>query len=167
MKDLCSQCNICDFFGERRHKPLLSLQYNEDEAASVLVIDDAPHIKYYGKAVGLAKELLGKTEFDYTTTIRCSHLPIEHDQENLEIALSRCAVWTHMLLEGRALILATENALKQMRLDEDHKEGDVFKNSKCGVVVCIPPLVNLIGAEDALNIYKTKTARALREIRRG
>jgi hypothetical protein len=66
------------------------------------------------------------------------------------------------LLEHRALILSTLRGLKQLKV-EGKSEGGIFKNERLGVLVCMPPLWDLVGSIALSDIYRPKVQRAMRE----
>jgi hypothetical protein len=130
------------------------------ERPKILVIDDNP---YSYSVTGVIDYVLDGNEYIYTNSIRC-HFDVgrvlEDDQE---IAIARCAVWTNALLADRLVILSTVNGLKQMKIDPDKKPGDMFRSKKLGLILCIPPLYSMLDAE--YDLYAAKAMRLMKEAR--
>lgn len=169
LAELCSNCNICSAFpddsrGSRTLKHE-SLGLRGPESSSyeplVLVIDDYPYVKGCEDAWHEIVNLLGgNIYFTYTTAIRCN--PSEDmSEESGNNAINSCGVWTRHLLENRKVIFTTEFGLQQMGI-KDKKVGDMFKTTKYGIVLVIPPLYNLIKPEFQ-RIYAPRIQRVLKE----
>src|SRR5687768_197036 len=114
MEKLCEKCNICSFMPEQINKRVMSLRAlplskptSEPVVAPlVLVIDDAQTLDDQGEgSMWLRDNLLLGTPFDYTSTIRCEYDATEIDGQQLLQAVDHCAVWTHQLLENRAVVI--------------------------------------------------------------
>ena len=156
---ICGQCNICHSIVPRTEdtKPILAYDIG-GESPVLLVIDDSPDV---GEAASIMSELMGKpVPFTYTSSVRCLD---RLGTINNDALVSRCSVWTHSLVEGRAAIITTRNGLKQLKAAEDRNEGDLFKHSRLGVVLVIPPL-NSLDMERNLHIYTKKVKRVLSEV---
>lgn len=160
MKNLCAQCNVCEFVPEYVNRPVMYVQKDDDNPPPILVLDDMLHSMGYGEALLYAHDLFGPriADFTYSTTMRCVY---NAEDEDRDIATARCAVWTHSLLENRLVTLATLRGLQQMGI-KDRKEGDAFRSSKYGLVLCIPPLWKMTTSYD-FALIKTKTQRLLKE----
>lgn len=164
---LCERCNICwNLLPQPKSPPVLSIKGEEDEKpAAILVIDDCSIIAHYGECLDVVHGWLGgKIAFDYTTTIRCDHRPQKLEAEVIEQIVAKCSVWTHGIAEGRKIILATERGLRQLKVKNEHKEGDVFRNARLGVVVVIPSLINVHPRSEEFRTFKSKVERALKEV---
>lgn len=159
MQKLCASCNVCDFLPEQKLPRVLSVE-EEGEWPRVLVIDDNFSKKNYQQAIETAQQILGDVPFTYTSTIRCD-LPSDLELPKLRIAASRCSVWTGSLVENRSVILTTQRGLDQMKLGAEREVGDMFRNNRAGLILCIPPLIRLKGV--AVNPYRTKAQRLLKE----
>lgn len=163
IEKLCGQCKICSFMPEQEEKPVLSWVWGlRDEKTgrhSVLFIDNCDDKRDVGRALEVARDLLQGNEFDYTTTIRCDFMPGELDTEQIMRAEDRCAVWTHQLLENRTLIVSTQAGLKQMQAG-DRSPGEMWRNSRLGVILCTPPLLRI--PPSTIHTYQAKIQRALR-----
>lgn len=155
MKDICAACSICDFMPPQKRLRQLSFQ---DEGAPILILDDTNGNPT--EALRVAKLLVGEgIPFTYTTTIRCTQKIHQVSVESYGKALQHCAVWTHLLTDNRMAILATEHGLQQMRVNQGIKAGGIFKSTKWGLVLCIPPLHSMTNQE--IQHYTTLTHRVL------
>ncbi len=155
MEKLCAQCNICGFVDMQREDTSLKLSRTKGDSPLVLVIGDA--MVEGAEEVDLlnADAVLGDIPYTYTRVVRCEHGDPElFVPSDYAAALSRCSVWTHNLLEDRAVILTVEGGLKQMGI-EGKKIGDIFRSAKYGVVAVVESY--------RLDKYKAQIQRALRE----
>lgn len=160
MLNLCAECNVCsDFMPEQKTPRTSKVDFGCDPV--VLVIDDASNYADYPQAIDVARILVGDVDFTYTTTIRCNHYPTDLKATERSTATARCAVWTHGLLENRMVILSTQRGMNQMKIETFRVPGDMFRNSKLGLLLCISPLLEM--NETAIKHYKVKTQRLLRE----
>lgn len=153
--NICAKCNVCQgVVPVQRKERILFL---EPEPTRFLVLDDPETQEDYELALRAACRLLGTIGFTYSATVRCDHNP----KELIEAVISRCAVWTNLVSEGRSLIVSTRRGLSQLKVGDEWKEGDVFRAGKLGVVLCIPPLLSLSSVE--FSAYREKAKRVLRE----
>src|SRR5688500_7899617 len=108
----CKRCNVCEeLVGKQENE---RTHYFGNAGASVLVLDDCEELEYCMVGMDMAQKLLStRTDFTYTTTVRCNSAGL--DREKKRKVLARCSVWTNSLLENRSIILATRNGLLQMR----------------------------------------------------
>lgn len=157
MQKLCASCNVCDFLPEQKLPRTLSIE-EEGPWPRVLVIDDNGSKSRYAEAIEIAHQILGDVPFTYTTTIRCDHSR-ELELPKQRIASARCSVWTNSLVENRSIILATPRGLDQMKLGTDREPGDMFRNHRAGLLLCIKPLLSI----SAIAPYRTKAQRLLKE----
>lgn len=166
MHHICSQCNICAFMPEQTAPRLLSFNNTENPAfdTMVLVIDDSQNqLDQYDGMKWVADNLLPNTPFTYTSTVRCEYDPIDLEAGQFEQALEQCAVWTHQLLEGRAVIITTENGLHQMQVGQDKKRGDMFKHPRLGSILVIPPVAVMMHGS-FVKEYLPRVQRVLKEV---
>lgn len=160
MKELCAKCTVCMGIGILEQKEKRNLSFQSGNENDILIIDTHDGDRTYPYlAIG---SLLGKRGVEYTTTVRCTHKKIWDDTR--EQIVGRCSVWTHQLLTGRSLILATEEALKQIGIQREWVKGKIYKSAALGLIVCIPPLHDV--DEDELSILSLHIGRALKEIER-
>jgi hypothetical protein len=127
----------------------------------VLFIDNCDDKRDVMRSMDVARDLVQSTDFTYTTTIRCDFILGELPAKDVLLAADRCAVWTHHLLENRLLIVSTEAGLKQMQVQEIRSPGHMWRNSRLGVILCIPPLLRI--PPGAIVSYQSKIERVLRE----
>lgn len=166
IEKLCGQCKICSFMPEQEEKPVLKWVWGGLKSIDaihhpVLLIDNCDDKRDIGMAMEVARDLLQSNDFDYTTTIRCDFMPGELDMEQIRKAEERCAVWTHQLLENRQLIVSTLAGLKQMQVDGEFRTpGSLWRNSRLGVILHIPPLLRI--PPSTIHTYQAKIQRALR-----
>lgn len=156
---ICATCNVCeDLLPTQTRERVLAIE-PEDRHFSILVIDDAPDEAVAGSSDPLALIFywLETWEFAYTTAVRCEGAY----GKDLEEIVSHCAVWTNMVAEDRKLILSTKRGLAQLKVGADKEEGDAFRSTRLGVVLCIPPLLGM--GEVDRRIFKEKTKRVMRE----
>lgn len=164
MNDLCAKCNVCAaFMPEQEEERTLEWWYGGHmrEQRHVLFIDDCADKRDITRSLDIARDLVKSTEFVYTTTIRCDFVSGELDDEEVLKAEQRCAVWTHQLLEKRMLIISTEAGLRQMQLGEDKGVGDMWRNNRVGVVLCVQPLLRI--PHTAIAHYQAKIERVLKK----
>lgn len=161
--DICSECNVCEEFTPvQKNKRILFTPHSE-RPVSILVIDDAPSYVIYDKAMSILFDLLGRIDYDYTLSIRCKCEPFKMSKEALNAVTSRCAVWTKVVVVSSdySLVLSTKRGLMQLKVGDDKREGDLFRAGKVSVILCIPPVLSI--PRDSLEMYRTKTKRALKE----
>lgn len=159
MKHLCAKCNVCEHMPDQEGDRDLFLL---EERSSVLVIDDAwgaDHTPIQRRLDALFPEGVAYT---YTSTVRCKFSTHEVSPEWVEVSVQRCAVWTHLLMDNRSVVITTPYGLRQMGLEVDRKPGDMFKSAKVGVVLVIPPIVMMSG-KDVVE-YQPRVKRVLREV---
>lgn len=168
MRKLCAKCNICDFMPEQYiDKELfwwwgMRDEENQDNAeAPVLFIDDCSDKRDIIHALNVARDLVKGEDFIYTTTIRCDYMPGDLILPNFIKAAQRCAVWTHQLLDNRLLIVSTIMGLTQIQAGEDKKVGDIWRNTRLGVILCTPSLLAIPPA--AIESYQSKIERVLKK----
>jgi hypothetical protein len=167
MNHLCSTCNVCAFMPEQKVPRVASINNTEHPAfdTAVLVIDDAQNqLDQYDGMKWMGANLLPTTPFTYTSTIRCEHDVTEISGDQLLEAVEKCSVWTHQLLEDRAVILTTETGLHQLQLGEKRKRGDMFVHGRLGVVLVIPPVALFITNPGLTSEYKPRIQRVLKEV---
>jgi hypothetical protein len=166
MNNIIAKCNICSsFMPEQEEDRRLSWIYGsgpiaETKLAPVLFIDNCDDKRDISRALLVATDLVRDSNFVYTTTIRCDFMPGEIEIKQLIQAEHRCAVWTHSLLENRLLIISTQAGLRQMQLGEDKSPGDIWQNSRVGVVLCVPPLLRI--PPSAIATYQSKIERVIK-----
>jgi hypothetical protein len=132
---------------------------HEETTPPLLVLDDNAEF-----SPPLLEKLLGGYQnYTYSQAIRCQ---VEIDALSLEVeaeVLSRCAVWTNFLLKQRQVIITTERGLRQMKLEKEHRVGDMFRSARLGIVLVIHPLQYLKRNPEEFRITKSKVARVLKE----
>lgn len=160
MKELCEECNVCSFMPKQTKQRLYALD-NEERHLEVLVIDDARRHAEMKDCLDTAHEILDGVDFTYTTTIRCEHRLSQITQEQEQDALSRCAVWTHALVDKRLVILTTLKGLAQMKTTRERTVGESFKSSRYGYILVIPPLAEI--DSNSIREYHSRAQRLLKE----
>ena len=155
MIEICRVCAICKV-PEQAHP---RIPYLGDLKSKIMILDtDLSTAPGYEKQVDVAHQLFGaKRPFLYTTTIRCK-VPALPDEEE-RVLLSRCGVWTNLLMDGKALLLSTIEGFRQIGIDEaKFNAGEIFLEPKIGVVICIHPLLTLEISE-----YKPIVRRGIKD----
>lgn len=170
LAESCSMCNVCGFV-KRYPSPMLCEdsmgEYDagmEPARPLLLVIDDLFESEEYKNRQMVVSSLLPvDIAFTYTSTVRCSVLHEDMIPGRFDVILSRCSVWTNSLLDERLVILSTVNGLKQMKVEKDYNEGDMFKSVRLGVVLVIPP-IKMLGPRDRFfSVYQEKVKRVMKE----
>jgi hypothetical protein len=132
-----------------------------DGNAKVLVIDDCKSHLQLDLSLEVADILLKPTPYLFTTSVRCEFNSLP--KEALPIAISRCSVWTRSLTENRLVILSTFSGLKQLKVETDRGPGSMFRNNRLGLILQIPPLLEMDGK--TIEGFRPKAQRLLREAR--
>ena len=165
MAKLCSSCTICSFMPTQEHQRVLRWHKADklvgEDTAAVLFIDDAPNWESVDRGMRVVLTLLD-IPFVYTQSIRCEYQPKIIHYEDEKVALARCAVWTHHLLEQRRVIVTTEKGLRQMRIDpKTINVGEMKATVKYGLILHVAPLWSMATAE--VPTLKSKVDRLLKE----
>ena len=157
LSEICKTCELCTgLVPEQPRFRTLSEGFG-DSSDKILLIDDAFSATTWSLSKKKATELFQPIGFTYTTSIRCETFstPTIADEE---IVLSRCSVWTNLLLDGKQLIVSTKYGLKQLKIASDISVGEAFRSSRLGIILCIPPILALES-----KVYRTKIQRAIKE----
>jgi hypothetical protein len=155
MRELCSQCNICNLPDEGLREVAaekLSRDINGGDPA-VLIIADARKESIEILQLMHLDTILNNLPYTYTRVIRCENDGAS-DEKRRE-AESKCAVWTHHLLNNRRVIITVPKGLKQMGI-EGKAVGDLFRSNKYGIILVIDRF-------SEISTYHAKIQRALRE----
>lgn len=166
MEKLCETCTACEFIPQQTVLRNLSLSYLVNEAPPlVLVIDESYSAGRETFAMQVVKDLLVKDiSFDYCTSIRCIYKPGDLNETELQDAVSRCSVWTNQISGGRALIITGMSGLTQLKIEEEHKPGDLFRHPRLGVVLVVPAILSNQMDMNFI-IIKARVARALKVLK--
>ena len=164
METLCNTCTSCEFMPKQDVFRSLSLSYCVNGTPPLVLVIDEPHdVGLESMAMQKVKELLVKDiSFDYCTSVRCDgRFSLTNDE--IKDALSRCSVWTNHISGGRALILTGVSGLTQLKI-EDHKEGDLFRHDRLGVVLVVPCIYGAV-MDINFSTYQKKVQRALKVLK--
>lgn len=160
LEKLCAQCNICVDLLETEDRPTLSYDIGGNEPL-VLVLDQVQEEGNVSQAIERFLSLAGRNiPFTYSNVVRCLKRNYLSDAKSRDALRSRCSVWTHSIIDRRAVIVTTLEGLKQLRVDE-LKEGDIKRDEKLGILVVIPPLLS---EEMDETYYGPRVRRALKEV---